>query len=219
MKQQADARCVLFDFDGVIADTERSNAAYLEKALAVFGISLKDELKDALIGVNSLDVIRPLLDSAEPPVTPEQLAEVRLHQGNTYENSPNLKAQPGVHNLLLALRQRGIKTGLVTSTSSRLILAALNRLSLAGQFDVILCGDMVKKKKPDPEGYQTALKLLHTKPENCVIIEDSPVGILAGLAAGAYVIAYEGGEIQQDTSLAHTRIASFEECLDLLFFR
>ena len=212
-------RCVLFDFDGVVADTEPSNNRYLEQALAVFGLKLNDEQRLALIGVNGLDFIRPLLASAEPPVSDEAYLAVRQKQGNTYENSPDLKAQPGLRDFLGLLRGAGIKTGLVSSTSSRLILAALNRLGLADQFDAILCGDMVRRKKPDPEGYLRAMELLQIPPECCVVIEDSPVGIRAGLAAGAWVVGYEGASVPQDTGLAQDRAKSFRDCLGLPVFR
>lgn len=212
-------RCVLFDFDGVVADTEPSNNRYLEQALAVFGLKLNDEQRLALIGVNGLDFIRPLLASAEPPVSDEAYLAVRQKQGNTYENSPDLKAQPGLRDFLGLLRGAGIKTGLVSSTSSRLILAALNRLGLADQFDAILCGDMVRRKKPDPEGYLRAMELLQIPPECCVVIEDSPVGIRAGLAAGAWVVGYEGASVPQDTGLAQDRLKSFFDCPSLPVFR
>ena len=212
-------RCVLFDFDGVVADTEPSNNRYLEQALAVFGLKLNDEQRLALIGVNGLDFIRPLLASAEPPVSDEAYLAVRQKQGNTYENSPDLKAQPGLRDFLGLLRGAGIKTGLVSSTSSRLILAALNRLGLADQFDAILCGDMVRRKKPDPEGYRRAMELLQVPPECCVVIEDSPVGIRAGLGAGAWVVGYEGASVPQDTGLAQDRVKSFFDCPNLPVFR
>jgi len=212
-------RCVLFDFDGVVADTEPSNNRYLEQALAVFGLKLNDEQRLALIGVNGLDFIRPLLASAEPPVSDEAYLAVRQKQGNTYENSPDLKAQPGLRDFLGLLRGAGIKTGLVSSTSSRLILAALNRLALADQFDAILCGDMVRRKKPDPEGYLRAMELLQIPPECCVVIEDSPVGIRAGLGAGAWVVGYEGASVPQDTGLAQDRLKSFFDCPNLPVFR
>lgn len=212
-------RCVLFDFDGVVADTEPSNTRYLEQALAVFGLKLNDEQRQALIGVNGLDFIRPLLESAVPPVSDEAYLAERQRQGNTYENSPDLKAQPGLRDFLSLLRSAGIKTGLVSSTSSRLILAALNRLAMADQFDAILCGDMVRRKKPDPEGYRRAMELLQVPPECCVVIEDSPVGIRAGLGAGAWVVGYEGASVPQDTGLAQDRLKSFFDCPNLPVFR
>ena len=80
--------CVLFDFDGVIADTERSNGDYLAQALAAFGIPFTEEDRLSLIGTNGAGTLDRFLQRADPPVTREQLAQVREGLGNTYEDSP-----------------------------------------------------------------------------------------------------------------------------------
>ena len=66
-------RCVLFDFDGVIADTEERNADYLAAALAHFGVRLTDADRSALVGINDPSLLEALLKRAETPVTLEQL--------------------------------------------------------------------------------------------------------------------------------------------------
>lgn len=210
--------CVLFDFDGVIADTESSNARYLGKALAVFGVAVTPEDERRMVGVNDREILEELLQRAEPPVTVERLLEERRRQGNTYENEPSLAPMPGLLPFLWRLRAAGIRTALVTSTSSRLILAALNRMGMSALFDAILCGDMVEKRKPSPEGYQKAMALLGAAPERSIVIEDSPVGIRAGKAAGAVVAACRCGRLRQDTSQADFEFESFEECMKLPVF-
>lgn len=211
--------CVLFDFDGVVADTEPSNAKYLSRALATFGITLSEEDHARLVGINSAEHIDRLLARAPKPVTREAYLQERQRQGNTYENAPDLAVSPGLPAFLRTLRGNGVRTGLVTSTSARLILAALNRLSLTSLFDIILCGDMVARHKPDPECYRKAMQLLRVSPEECVVIEDSPVGIRAGIEAGATVIAYKGGQVRQDTHEAHFQTDSFADCAALPMFR
>lgn len=207
--------CVLFDFDGVIADTEASNARYLGKALAVFGIAITPEDEGRMVGVNDREILEELLRRADPPVTVERLLEERRRQGNTYEDYPGLAPMPGLLPFLRRLRAEGIRTALVTSTSSRLILAALNRMGMTTLFDAILCGDMVEKRKPSPEGYQKAMALLGAAPERSVVIEDSPVGIRAGKSTGALVAAYKCGSLLQDTSQADFEIRDYRDCLSL----
>ena len=213
-----EARCVLFDFDGVIADTEESNVKYLGKALAVFGVVITPEEQAQLVGMNDPRILEKMLRRARPPVTLEQLLEERQRQGNTYEDDPDLAPTPGVIKFLHRLRAAGKGIALVSSTSARLILAALNRLGLTGFFDVIICGDMVSEKKPSPECYRKAMALLRARPEECVIVEDSPVGIRAGKAAGAVVAACRCGRLRQDTSQADFEFESFEECMRLPVF-
>lgn len=201
-------RFALFDFDGVIADTEESNRAFLEKALARHGIFLSDGERNALVGVNDPELLKSFLARAETPVTLEQFRQERKLLGNTYENG-NLQPMPGLLPLLHRFREQSIRMAVVSSTSGYLIAAALRRLGMEELFEFAVCGDMVHRKKPDPEPYRMAMERLHAKPEECVIFEDSPVGIRAGKAAGGYVIAYRGGNIRQDTSGADAALDSY----------
>lgn len=202
-------RCVLFDFDGVIADTEGRNADYLASALAHFGVQLTKEDRNALIGINDPSLLMSLLSRAETPVTLEQLQAERTRCGNYYENGTDLHTQPGLLEFLSALRARGIQTGVVSSTRSQLILTALNRLHLVSKFDVVVCGDMVTQRKPDPEPYLRAAQLLGLPPCDCLVIEDSPAGIHAGKSAGCTVLGYTGSSIRQDVSVADFTLSDF----------
>lgn len=202
-------RCVLFDFDGVIADTETRNADYLAAALAHFGIQLTEEDRSILIGINDSSLLESLLRRAETPVTLEQLQSERTRCGNYYENGTDLQMQSGLSEFLSALRTQGIRTGVVSSTRAQLILTALNRLHLVSQFDVVVCGDMVTRRKPDPEPYLRAAQLLELAPSDCLVIEDSPAGIQAGKAAGCTVLGYTGSSLCQDVSAADLVLSDF----------
>lgn len=198
----------LFDFDGVIADTENSNAIYLQKALSFWGIKLTEEDKRALIGTKDGEYIKRVLSRGSSPISQEDLRQRRFEVGNTYENG-KLCAEHGIKNLIDYLRAHGIKTALVSSTSAKLIIIALNRLKMMDMFDVIVCGDMCTAAKPNPEGYKKAMEYLGANPKECVVVEDSKVGILAGKQAGAFVIAYTGGSIEHDVREADCQIKSF----------
>ena len=87
-------RCVLFDFDGVIADTEERNADYLASALAHFGVRLTDADRSALVGINDPSLLEALLKRAETPVTLEQLQAERTRHGNYYETVPICTRSP-----------------------------------------------------------------------------------------------------------------------------
>lgn len=202
-------KCVLFDFDGVIADTEVSNFEYYRKAFHYFGVELTDGDIQRLIGTVVPQYEKVLLDRAPRPVTHEELAKKKAEIGNTYENG-ELYPAAGVKELIAELRRRGIRTALVSSTFTKLIVTALNRLGMTDLFDVILCGDMYSAAKPDPEGYLTAMRYLNVRPEECIVVEDSPNGILSGRRSGAYVMAYTGSAVKLNVSQADCEIASFE---------
>ncbi|OPJ62739.1 HAD family hydrolase [Clostridium oryzae] len=206
-----DKKYVLFDFDGVIVNTEESNAQYFEQALACYGIYLTEEDRNNLIGTSDRSILVRLLSRASNQVTLEEFTNKRRQIGNTYENS-YIEPMPGLVSLIKDFRRKGIKTGIVTSTSTRLIIIALNRMNMMSLFDVIICGDMCTKSKPDPQGYLKAMNILDAKPEECIVIEDSSVGIRAAKSAGAFVVAYCGSGIKQDISEADISVDSFLEC-------
>jgi len=208
-------RFVLFDFDGVIVNTEESNARYFEKALASFGIYLSEEDKHKLIGTKDNENVMRLLSRATKKVTLEELQLKRKEVGNTYENS-DISPMPGLISLIQNFRKKGLKIGIVSSTSTRLIIIALNRMKMMNLFDVIVCGDMCTKGKPDPEGYKKAMSLLNAKPEECIVFEDSEVGIHAAKMAGTQVVAYRGSGISQNVREADFAIDSYEECRRIL---
>lgn len=203
-------RYVLFDFDGVIADTEESNSRYLGLALKEFGIELTEEDKQKLIGTHDQGFMIELLSRASQKVTVEQLARRRKEIGNTYENG-KIAPIPGIVQLIQRLRKNGIKTALVSSTTTHLIIMGLNRMKMMDLFDVIVCGDMCAERKPDPECYLKAMKLLGAMPQECLVFEDSTVGIHAAKQAGIEVVAFTGSGNGQDVSEADYVVASYEE--------
>lgn len=203
-------RFALFDFDGVIADTETSNKEFLEKALAVFGVTLTDEERMNLVGTNDPHRIERFLSRANRTVTMEEYRAQRVVSGNTYENG-DIAPMPGLISLLRDFRSKGIRTAVVSMTSLRLISIGLERMGMTDLFDTVIGGDMVTNHKPNPEPYQMAMERLGARPEECIVFEDSPVGISAGKAAGAFVVGYTGASIQQDTSEADCVLDCFSD--------
>ena len=201
---------VLFDFDGVIADTEESNSHYLGLALKEFGVELTEKDKQRLIGTHDQELLIEFLSRAPRKVTVEQLTRRRKELGNTYENG-NIAPIPGIVPLIQGLRQSGVKTALVSSTATRLIIMGLNRMQMTDLFDVIVCGDMCAERKPDPECYLKAMGLLGAVPQECLVFEDSSVGIHAAKQAGIEVAAFTGSGNGQDVSEADYVVSSYEE--------
>lgn len=201
--------CVLFDFDGVIADTEPGTMAYLERAFEQLGIALTEHDWKGYIGQDGSIHTAHILKRNHCNVSVDEFLEQKRGLGNYYEDSKELQAYQGVVDLLCWLRGKGVKTGLVSSTGSRLILTALNRMSMTALFDVVICGDMVTRKKPSPEGYEKAMEYLGISNRECLIIEDSPTGIQAAKSAGGFVVGLKCSRIEQDTSKADKEISSY----------
>ncbi len=115
------------------------------------------------IGVNSREKILRYLSRSKENVSWEMYQKRRKEMGNTYENDA-IRPMPGLQELFQWMKERNLKAGLVTSTSAKYIITALNRIKMTDYFSVIVCGDMCeKKRKPYPDGYLKAIQLLQAE--------------------------------------------------------
>lgn len=199
---------VLFDFDGTLCDTEGHNLSLVREVLRELGAPITDEELFALAGSDDRVVIPPLLERHGSPYTIDDYERLRDDCFRTYSEA-DLVLEPGARELVEALRGRGVATALVSTTVSRCLVTALNRLRALDLFDVIVAGDLVEVRKPHPEPYQRALELLGVDAGATVVLEDSPTGIASAHAAGCYAIGYSGCCIEQDISSADEVISSY----------
>lgn len=204
--QRLDA--VLFDFDNTLCDTESSNLELVDGILRDMGVVLSEAELLSLSGGEDRVTLPPLLEKHD---VPGRIDEYELRRDGCYRTyaEADLELEPGARELLSSLRERGVAVALVSTTASRCILTALDRLRALGLFDVVVCGDMVARCKPDPEPYRRALELLGVAPEHAIVVEDSPIGAAAGRAAGCHVIVYGGCSLDRDVPAADEAIDSF----------
>lgn len=210
MEKPATPGCVLFDFDGVCADTEHYGIELDREVYELFGIEPTEEEMQSLVGTTGLESIPALFRKYGLEVTAQEFFAKRRANVCIYRDFP-LEAQPGLKEVLEDLRSRQIPVGLVSTTAASSILFALDRLHLASSFDTVVTGDMCQKHKPEPDPYLLALRLLGQSAESAVAIEDSPTGIHAAKAAGLYVFGYRGASIVQDISEADEELAGFRQ--------
>ena len=200
-KDYADSavRAVLFDVDGTLADTERDghrlafNAAFKESGLDWdWGVELYGEL---LAVTGGKERIRHFMEK----YTPAELGRsglddwiAGLHRVKTRHyvsllESGGIPLRPGVARLIRHLRDRNIKIAIATTTTPENVTALLKSAlgeDSPGWFDVIGAGDIVPRKKPEPDIYHWVLDQLGLPAEQCMAIEDSENGLRASLAAG-----------------------------------
>jgi len=105
-------------------------------------------------------------------------------------DSTDLELREGFWHFTLVLKEeRNLKLGLVTNTDKEVAQKVLQKLGISNVFDIVLFGDDVKKKKPNPEIYKLASKNLGIKPHKILVFEDSPEGVKAAVKAKMPVIA------------------------------
>lgn len=178
---------VLFDMDGTLVDSEPVWDGALRRLARELGGELSDGARRATVGTNvavSVEIVR--VDVGRPDADPVLLGE-RLVADVRERLAAGLSWRPGARRLVDAVRAAGIPTALVTNTERALVLIAFGPL-IEELFDVSVCGDEVRRSKPDPEPYLTAAALLGVDPARAVAIEDSPTGAASAEAAGCAVL-------------------------------
>lgn len=198
----------LFDFDGTLCDTEHLNLLLVGEILRDMGADVPYEVLQTLSGGEDRVTVPPIMERYGARGTIDDYERIRDGCYPTYSEG-DLVLEPGAIELLRSLRDRGVRLAVVSTTVSRCILTAFNRLGLLPYFDVIVCGDMVPRCKPSPDPYLVALEQLGASPDEAVVFEDSPTGIAAGKAAGCYVLAYSGCTVVQDLSDADEVVDSY----------
>ena len=194
-------KAIFFDQDGVIIDTERDgHRVSFNMTFHEFGFS--DEW--------SVDYYHELLQIAggkermkhhaqtrgfSKPVPPEELDELvkTMHKRKTalfveLIETGKLPLRPGIHRFMKEAMQAGLKIGVCTTSNEQAAKAITEKILSDIKFDILLAGDVVSKKKPDPEIYNLALSKTGLKPEEVIVVEDSKNGVLAGKAAGTHVV-------------------------------
>ena len=181
-------RALVFDFDGLILDTETPEFQSWQEIYDLHGCQL--DLEKWVINIGKG------VDDFDPVVDLEQLLGRRLnrerldsrrrkHERALVEAQPIL---PGVKDYLRDARILGLKVGLASCSSREWVTSHLRRLELLKYFDCIRTSEDAQSLKPDPELYQKALDCLGVQPGQAVAFEDSPYGILAARQAGLYCV-------------------------------
>jgi len=212
-RRPAALRAVLFDMDGLLVDSEPLWFEVERTVMARLGGQWGKADQQALIG-GSLDrTVSWLLAKAAVPASRDDVARWLVAEMAALIGARGLPLQPGAGPLLAGLDAVGVPCALVTASSRAIMEAVLKVTALS--FRVTICGEDVRRGKPDPEPYMLAADRLGVPTAGCVVLEDSPTGIEAARAAGCPVIAVPSVPVPPDPGLVTVR--SLEEVgIDLL---
>ncbi len=183
---------ILFDFDGVLLDSEPVHCACWSEVLSTFGISLTwDYYRIHCVGIDDRGMIRMLAARHDPPLDWDRLwalypEKKRLFQERMAANPP---FHPALDGLLAELHTR-CKLAVVSSSGCPEIEPLLEAGKLRRHFDTVVGGDSVTRHKPAPEPYLLAAERLGVRAP--LVVEDSETGIASGRAAGFEVLCVAG---------------------------
>ncbi len=184
--------CVIFDFDGVVADSEPASLATLQQALAEFGLVMTlEQVRGQFLGKS--------LKTIEAHVMPRQTEGRSSSFAETWQTAlferfrTDLTAMPGLMAFLDALDQVGLPYCVASSSSFERLGVALEALHLGERLSNLFSAEQVKNGKPAPDLFLYAAAQMQSDPDTCLIIEDSPHGIRAAAAAHMPSVGFVGG--------------------------
>lgn len=182
-------RALIFDFDGLIVETEEPIFRSWQRIYREHGQELPLERWVTIIGTASgpFDPIRHLEDRVGRPLNRDRFDELERRY---YQEATAMQAlMPGVAQYLLDARQLELRVAIASSSSRSWVVQHLERFAIADAFDAIVCRDDVTRTKPDPELYQRAVARLEVTATEALALEDSTNGITAAKAAGLRCVA------------------------------
>lgn len=193
-------KCVIFDMDGVIIDSEEIHKKAYYETFNSIGVNVSDELYKTLTGSSTINAFQKLVKHFKLSLNPEDLViKKRKLYVNFFENDPTLHLVKGVESLIKHLYNKQITLVLASSSAMINIDRVFTRFQLHQYFKAKISGADLKESKPNPEIFEKAAILSEVVKEHCIIIEDSDNGIKAANDAGIFVVGYQNPMAEDQT--------------------
>jgi beta-phosphoglucomutase len=177
----------LFDMDGVIVDSNPVHRIAWERFNRRFGLETTEEMHRFMYGRHNTDIVRGYFGNGLPPeeVVARGAAKEELYREIAAEKIEEMLV-PGIREFLAAYP--GVPKGVASNAEPANVQFILDSAGLSSCFQAVVNGSDVRRPKPDPEVFLRAAELLKIRPENCIVFEDSPAGVQAGVAARMRVV-------------------------------
>ena len=196
-------KVVLFDMDGVLYNSMPNHAKAWQRAMAEFGIDFTAEDAYATEGARGVDTVRKYAKvQLGKELTEDEAEEMYQLKARYFHEMPTTDIFEGVKDLMQKIQDCGLRIGIVTGSGQRQLINRLlsdfkdfiNETQVTTAFDV-------KRGKPNPDPYLIGLqKAGNFAPHEGIVVENAPLGVRAGVAAGCFTVAINSGPLP-DTAL------------------
>jgi len=183
-------KAVIFDLDGVLSDSEGIYQEVVAEIMKKFDISVPVSELRSLQGLNSILVWELLSERYSPPATASELLQMEHEYMGKLTESGYVPIVPFSFELMRNLKECGLKTAVATSNFGYIASMVLKQGEAEELVDVLVSCEDVERVKPAPDVYLLTARLLGEKPEDCIVIEDSQIGLEAAKSAGMKVVLY-----------------------------
>ena len=195
-----DVKCVIFDMDGVIIDSEEIHKKAYYETFASIGVDVSDDLYKTFTGSSTINTFQRLIDHFNLSLNAQDLVLAkRKRYVNFFENDSTLHLVKGVEELIKYCYDKGLTLILASSSAMVNIDRVFNRFNLHSYFTAKISGADLSASKPHPEIFEKAAILGNTSKPNCIIIEDSDNGIKAANDAEIFVVGYKNPMAKDQT--------------------
>ena len=197
-------KVVLFDMDGVLYDSMPNHGVAWQRAMKEFGIHFTLEDSYATEGARGVDTIRKYAKAQlGKELSEEESQQMYDVKAAYFHEMPEAKVFDGVIDLMQKIKASGLKIGIVTGSAQLPLIERVTRDF--GEFvtkDQITTAYDVKRGKPNPDPYLMGLKKAgNYLPAEGVVVENAPLGVHSGVAAGCYTVAINSGPLPDATLL------------------
>lgn len=213
-------KALIFDFDGVITDSEILHFRAFNAVLEQFDVQLTTkEYYKAFLCFSDVDCYKMLIKQGRLKITQEQIPGLVEEKTVIFEDLAKNEGQliEGVRDFLSMLAANDIAMGIYSGALLPEIEMILEDAGLRGHFETVVSAEHVKNGKPDPEGFSLALEKLNAKrserilPEQCVVIEDANWGLLAARAAGMHAVGITNSYEAKQLAAAERIVGSLSQ--------
>lgn len=198
--EKLDLKAVLFDMDGVLFDSMRNHARAWHEAMQQYGMHLSYEeayLHEGRTGAGTINIVSKRQRGCE--ATDEEIKEIYHTKSEIFNSLPKAETMPGAYDLLQKVKTDGLTPIIVTGSGQTSLLDRLNR-NFPGIFhaELMVTAFDVKYGKPNPEPYLMGLRKAGVQANEAIVVENAPLGVQAGVAAGIFTVAVNTGPLPDE---------------------
>ena len=204
-------KVALFDMDGVLYDSMPNHAKAWRESMASYGLDMSEEDAYAFEGMRGFETIKIVAGKQwGREISDDESADMYRVKSDCYSACPVAMMMTGTYALQQEMRRSGLDIGVVTGSGQHSLLERVKSdyQGLVNE-NIFVTALNIKKGKPAPDPYLKGMQLAGTMPWETVVVENAPLGVRAGVAAGAFTVAVNTGPLPDEMLL--------KEGADLLF--
>ncbi|HZY79942.1 MAG TPA: beta-phosphoglucomutase [Cyclobacteriaceae bacterium] len=205
-------KACIFDLDGVIVDTAHYHFLAWQRLAKELGVNLTEQENERLKGVSRMQSLQIILDLGKINLAKERKESLADRKNEWFveyiEAMKPTEIFPGVVQLITAIKKKGIKVAL--ASSSKNAPRVIELLGIGKLFDAVVDGSMIVDTKPDPEIFLLTAQKLNIKPVNCVVFEDAEAGVEAAVRAGMKCVGVGASSILGKANMVVAKTADFK---------